>query len=474
MPAAAVHITPYSGSWYPQEPEELRQLVDELWEASLQRTGSYLLPNARGYLVPHAGLAYSGTVAAAVYRHIESQQPRSVVLLGFAHKGAPSGLWIPEVSSIINPLGETHVDAEMAGRLVASGAFHSMAEERLCDHSIEIQLPLLQRAAPEARIVPVYVSGLSDARRDEAAGILAGTLGPNDVVVASSDLTHFGAAFGYEPFRVDSQTGERLRRLDFEVLDSASSLLPQMFMRTLRQTASTVCGYEPVSLLLAVMRMLDGEVFQSVLDYQASGEITEDFHHSVSYGAAGYFPASSFEVTPEAGTLLLDLARRTLGEYRRTGRRPKVVLPERPDPILDRRSAAFVTLWKQGDLRGCIGHPTNDSALGELIPELTMAAALDDSRFDRLAQDETGIDIDISLLTPLKRIPDRSCFKVNTHGAILRSGYHQGLLLPQVATERGWGADQFFAALAHKAGVSMDVYADPATELHVFRAQVIH
>lgn len=475
MPVAAIHDSPYSGSWYPADRIELDELVGRLWEWSRQRTGECLLDNPLGFVVPHAGLVYSGTVAAAAYRHIERRRPKRVVLLGFAHHGCPPGLWIPDVASVRTPFGEVRLDPEAIADLKSGGIFRTLPEARLCDHSIEIQLPLLQRAAPESSIVPVYVSRLGERAREEAARVLVQRIRAGDVLVASSDLTHYGSVFGYQPFPVDSRVEERLRDLDLSALDAAGSLRPELFLRTLRGTSATVCGYEPISLLLAVIRgSEDGqEPFQQILDYQTSGEITGDFHHSVSYGAAGYFPYSSFEVDSDAQELLIDLARRTLREYQTTGRRPTAVAPARDHPVLDKRSSAFVTLHRDGQLRGCIGRSTAEAPLSEVIPELTMAAALDDTRFGRVTPDETGIEIEISLLTPMKRIVDRSDFRVNLHGALLQSGKRHGLLLPQVATERNWNAEQFFAALARKAGVDQSAYDDPATKLHVFRAQII-
>jgi MEMO1 family protein len=473
---AATHVSPYSGSWYPGDRAELAELIGRLWESSEQRTGAFLLANPLGFVVPHAGLVYSGTVAASAYRHIERRRPECIVLLGFAHRGCPPGLWIPDVGAVRTPLGEVRFDAEAIGDLTAGGSFRTMPEARLCDHSIEIQLPLIQIAAPESGIVPVYVSRLDGRARDEAAAALARRIRAGDILVASSDLTHYGSAFRYQPFPADSRVEERLRKLDFDALDAAGSLRPELFLRNLRETSATVCGYEPISLLLSALRASEdqGEIFQQVLDYQTSGEITGDFRHSVSYASAGYFRYSSFEVCSEVQALLLDLAKRTLQEYQTTGRRPIAVTPRSEHPVLGKRSAAFVTLHRDGQLRGCIGRDSSDTPLRESIPDLTMAAALDDTRFGRVTPDEIGIDIEISLLTPMKRIAERSDFRVNTHGALLQSGHRHGLLLPQVATERNWSTEQFFLALARKAGLDPDVYDDPTTRLRVFRAQVIH
>jgi MEMO1 family protein len=476
MRASSMHESPYSGTWYPRDSSELSELLDNAWKTSERRTGAPLLPGGLAFVVPHAGLVYSGQVAAAVYRHLEHQRPRRVLLAGFSHRGGGSGVSIPEISGFSTPLGRLPVDLELAGRLAAFEPFHFAPEATLCDHSVEIQLPLLQRAVPQAQVVPLYVGALEPADREQAARRIAELLSPETVLLASSDLTHFGRAFHFQPFAVDGSVADRLRRLDFEVLEAAGSLRDQLFLQTLHETSATVCGYDPIALLLATVRCLGGEedTFQQVLDYQTSGELTGDFHSSVSYGALGYFPYSAFELNVEEQAAVLSLARQALAEYRSTGTRRIPDLPPTGLPALTRHAALFVTLHKGGQLRGCLGRTQAVQSIESAVPELTVAAASEDTRFDPVSPAETGIEVEVSVLSPMRRIIRRDDFLVGRHGAVLKAKGRLGILLPQVATERGWTSDQFFDALAAKSGVSRDAFSDPATRLYVFRAQIIH
>jgi AmmeMemoRadiSam system protein B/AmmeMemoRadiSam system protein A len=474
MQAATSHLSPYSGAWYPGDAAELRALVTRLFADSERRTGRYSAPDAAGFVVPHAGLIYSGTVASAVYRQLRSIAPRRIVLLGFTHRGAARGAWIPDVGAFRTPLGDIEVDGEFAEALIETGAFGRFPEHLLCDHSVEIQLPLLQVAAPEARIVPVYVNRLDAEARRLAAHRLTSLVAPGTVLVASSDFTHYGRDFFYQPFPADELIGGRLRELDESAIEAAGTLDPEEFLRVLHSTGSTVCGYDPISLLLETLRCLGEreEIFQETLDYQTSGEITGDFRHSVSYAALGYFPFSALDLGPQDQRALLDSATRTLADYLRTGRR-KPFPPDPASPALDRRGAAFVTLYSQGALRGCVGRRASEETLAQIVPLLTLSAALEDTRFDPVTPGESDLEIEISVLSPMKRIGSLEQFRVNQHGALLESGHDRALLLPQVAAERNWRADQFFEALARKAGVSREVYRDPAARLFVFRAQII-
>jgi uncharacterized protein (TIGR00296 family) len=105
---------------------------------------------------------------------------------------------------------------------------------------------------------------------------------------------------------------------------------------------------------------------------------------------------------------------------------------------------------------------------------MTLAAALEDSRFAPLRPEETGIEIEISVLSPMKRLAGAGGFRIGRDGAYLRAGGLSGLLLPQVAEGRDWTAKDFLGALARKARLSPDVYRDPQSRLYVFRAQIIH
>ncbi|MCP5119719.1 MAG: AMMECR1 domain-containing protein, partial [bacterium] len=96
-----------------------------------------------------------------------------------------------------------------------------------------------------------------------------------------------------------------------------------------------------------------------------------------------------------------------------------------------------------------------------------------DRRFSPVGREETDIEIEISLLSPMKRLVDRRRFQVNRDGGYLRSGHLSGLLLPQVAESRGWTSEQFLSALARKAGAPDDVYDQPETKLYTFRAQIV-
>lgn len=469
----SAHTSPFAGSWYPERRADLQALLGSLFDSSVQRTGPSLLPRPLAFVVPHAGLAYSGTVAASAYRYLEAAKPERVFILGFRHRGDRDGVSIPDIDAFRTPMGELQVDRAAIHELASAAPFTMAVESRVCDHSVEIQLPLVQKSAPGATVVPLYVGNLDDAQRQAAATALAGQIQPGDILLASSDLTHYGRNFGYEPFPASRDTAWRLAQLDTSVMDAAGSLDPALFLATLRELESTACGYDPIALLLATLGLFGGEeVFQETLDYQTSAELTGDFRHSVSYGALGYFRADSFQLDDGAAHALLESARATLAHLSTTGER-KAIPPPGGHPMLTRRAMAFVSLHQGDELFGCVGSRTAHMPLAHAVPSLTLAAALDDPRFQHGATVPEGLAIEISVLTPMKRIRDWRAFQIGRHGVLLEHGVRSELLLPQVARHDLSTAPRFLEALSRKAGLAPSAYRDPEARLSVFQAQVL-
>jgi len=149
----------------------------------------------------------------------------------------------------------------------------------------------------------------------------------------------------------------------------------------------------------------------------------------------------------------------------------KTFLPGMVSPALSTPCGAFVTLNKNGKLRGCIGYVTSDQALYSTVVEAAKAAAFQDSRFPPLGREELPqIDIEISVLSPLVKLPDIGDIEIGRHGIFLRKGYHSGLLLPQVATEYAWGREAFLDNTCYKAGLPGGCWRDPDVSIETFTA----
>ena len=171
--------------------------------------------------------------------------------------------------------------------------------------------------------------------------------------------------------------------------------------------------------------------------------------------------------------ILLKVARDTVEAV--INRRPSPK-PNSDDPELNAPCGCFVTLKNQERLRGCIGQFTSDCPLIELVAEMAKASATGDPRFfdDRITSDELEqLDIEISILSPLKRTTKPLNLRLGVDGIYIKRGYASGCFLPQVATETGWSKEEFLSyCCAHKAGLPADAWKDPKTDVFLFSAEV--
>jgi len=157
-------------------------------------------------------------------------------------------------------------------------------------------------------------------------------------------------------------------------------------------------------------------------------------------------------------------------------RHQKIAPPESDDPELNAQCGCFVTLKNGERLRGCIGRFVSDSPLIELVAEMAKASATGDPRFfaDPITVGELeNLNIEISVLSPLKRTNDPLSLKLGVDGIYIKKGHASGCFLPQVATETGWSKEEFLSyCCAHKAGLAPDAWKDPETEVYLFTAEV--
>jgi len=172
----------------------------------------------------------------------------------------------------------------------------------------------------------------------------------------------------------------------------------------------------------------------------------------------------------DARRALLSIARASI-RAAAEGADPDIAVPGIPE--LQGPGAAFVTLRADGALRGCIGHLAAEQPLWISVREMAVAAATRDDRFSPIAPDELpGLEVEISVLSPRKRVGGPAHVVIGRDGLYVRRGPNSGLLLPQVATEHAWSGEEFLAQACKKAGLPIDAWRDPATVIETFTAEV--
>ena len=168
---------------------------------------------------------------------------------------------------------------------------------------------------------------------------------------------------------------------------------------------------------------------------------------------------------------LVQLARSTIEAYVREKR--IIDPPAELDPVMEGQAGAFVSLHRQGQLRGCIGYVHGVKPLADTINDMAEAAAFQDPRFPSLKKDElSDLEIEISVLTPMKKISDVNEIEVGKHGLMMTNGPCSGLLLPQVATQYNWDRETFLSQTCSKAGLPADAWQDKDTDIYIFSADI--
>ncbi|PIU89807.1 MAG: hypothetical protein COY42_05485 [Armatimonadetes bacterium CG_4_10_14_0_8_um_filter_66_14] len=475
--AQSVRPATQAGRFYPASPAELRAQV----ESCLEATEQVELPgDLVGLVVPHAGYVFSGGVAAWGYRQVEGKQFDTVVILGPSHHVALSKHAVSPEDAYATPLGTVPLDKEVRRTLLDACDVlveRSAAHEQ--EHSIEVQLPFLQCVLKDFRLVPIVLGQPTKESCRKLAKALAALLPQRKMlIIASSDLSH------YPTYDVAEKTDKALlaavAKLDPDALLAADR---EWMGKALPNLKCTMCGLWPAVTLAMVTEEL-GSCSAKVLRYANSGDVPAGSKSEVvGYGAVAVCrkggaptpvatpPAGSDRYTLDAAEqqYLLTLARQSL-EACVNGKR--FAPPKPADPKLTRDSGAFVTLKKHGELRGCIGYLAAVKPLYAAIAEMAESAALRDPRFEAVKPGELAdIDLEISVLSPLRPLKSLDDIVVGKHGLVMTSGLHRGVLLPQVPTEQGWDRDQYLEGLCRKTGVPNRSWEKGAT-LEAFTAQV--
>jgi AmmeMemoRadiSam system protein B/AmmeMemoRadiSam system protein A len=478
MVMAANDIRPYlnTGPWYPSDPQRLNQMLDGFFNAVPQPEKA---APVRGIIAPHAGFEYSGRCAARAYRLLSPAQGiRRVILLGASHRSGFYGACVADYKAYATPLGQVPVDTEICRALAAKKFFRNDRDTMRFEHSLENQLPFLQKvlSGSDYKIVPIIFGALNKNDFAVMAGIIAPYIDTQTLVVVSSDMTHFGENFSYTPFHRD--LAGNLTRLDQGFIETILKLDFDRCFAYHEKTGITACGFVPIGVMIRLFEKK--KISCTLTDYYKSGDLNGDYSSCVSYASLTFTSADNTTKDPiglsqAEQKLLLELARSTLQSYLKNIRMPQQKENQfAAYPKLGENLGVFVTLRKKGELRGCIGSIIGVEPLYRGVMVNAIHAAVDDPRFPPLQQKELeGVEIEISVMTPLRLISDHRSIRLGTDGVIIRDKFSQAVFLPQVAVETKWNLDQFLGNLCLKAGLDFNAFRhSPSMRFYVFQAQV--
>ncbi len=456
-----------AGTWYTENPAQLSAEIKNYLEAIDLEP----LDNVMALLLPHAGYRYSGMVAAHGIKLLEGRSFSRVIVIGPSHQVALiDTVSIPDVSHIETPLGRIEIDRDLVGHLLENPAFQSYTRAHQGEHSVQIELPFLQQELGDFKLVPIICGELSEANVRKIAATLLENIDAETLIIISSDFTHYGSSFNYVPFK--KEISQNLKKLDMGAFRWIEQKNLTGFLQYIQNTKVTICGRSPIAILLA---MLPDAAQVKLLKYETSANLTGDWSQSVSYISAAISGHWTNATSP--GLKLSDADK--IGLLRLARHRiSKELNAQIPDQALEITPpmqvvmGGFVTLHKQGQLRGCIGEIFPRRALHEVIKEHAVSAAFHDPRFPRLRANELDeINIEISALTVPHRIHSYQEIRIGQHGIVLSKKGRTAVFLPQVASEQGWGIEETLAHLAQKAGLASNDW-ESGCEFKVFEAIV--
>ncbi|MEJ0020836.1 MAG: AmmeMemoRadiSam system protein B [Acetobacteraceae bacterium] len=438
---SAIRQPAVAGTFYPADREALeRQLALFLSEAA-NAAPAPTWPKA--IIGPHAGYAYSGPVAARAYARLAAARGsiRRVVLIGPSHHVAFRGFAVDTAQAWAMPGGTVRLDLEAIARLRTLPMVGVLEAAYQREHALEVHVPFLQHVLGDFALVPI-VAG--DAPADAVAAVLDALWGgPETLVVVSTDLSHFHDYAACR--RLDETTAAAIERFDLDALGPAEA-----------------CGAIPTrGLLLAARRR--GMTIER-LDLRNSGDTAGPRDRVVGYGAWALHepaPEDAERAAVEAvGPLLIDLVRQSIAIGLDTGQPPQVRAGPDLPPLLAAPGAAFVTLYRNGELRGCIGSAVAHRPLLVDVVQHGFNAAFRDWRFARLDWLELpGLALSVSVLTPPAPMAFASeadllaQLRPGVDGLIIEDLGRRSLFLPAV-WEQLPDRRQFLAALKLKAGLA--------------------
>jgi MEMO1 family protein len=456
-----------AGSWYPSSNKALSAVLDNYFNLAKVEP---IEGDIRAIIVPHAGLVYSGAVAAYAYKAIQGKNYTTVLILGFCHRKSFDGVSVYKEGYFETPLGNLAVDSKLANEIISRDKKIIFYPEAFNDeNSIELELPFIKKALPEAKIVPIAFGSGSFKYCKLMTDILVDVLKDRKdiIIIASSDMSHYHSY--EEARRIDSDSISLIKNLSAREIYEKSVTREQIF-----------CGYMPITATLLTSKDIGADKV-AILQYANSGDVTGDKKRVVGYVSAVIYEDFQQGREEQKGEKmlsevqrkrLLEIARESIKTYLKTG---KVLEVTEDDPVLNRKMGAFVTLHNKGRLRGCIGNIIGRGPLYLTIRDMAIESTLD-PRFilNKVTLREMDkIDIEISVLSELKKITDVNKIEMGVHGVLVRKGVSSGVYLPQVATEMGWSREEFLTSLcANKAGFSPDAWKTGEIDIYIFTAEV--
>ncbi len=466
-----------AGSFYPADKSSLINQINGFLDKAEKIETNQQVPIL---IVPHAGYDYSGQTAGWAYKQIENQNYQKIILLGCSHQTYFDHAAVDNQNAWQTPLGKIVIEVELTNALINQSEtirFDFAPHEQ--EHSLEVQLPFLQTVLKKFQIAPILLGQVENKTLADLAKAIIDNFDKKTLLVISSDLCHYPNAKTAK--MVDQETIKA-------ILTGKVEKFSQALAKNTGQNGVTTCACAAEAIKVGIMVAQNLNIRKiKLLNYSNSVDTGGDKNRVVGYASIGFYLPNKKQATLKTPNLtdtkitkglnknqqkrLLQIARKTLESYLKN---KKITAIKVTDLKLQQKMGAFVTLTKNGQLRGCIGQVKAEKPLYQTVMEKIIKAALKDPRFAPItAKELEKVKIEVSVLSPLQKIDDWRKIKLGQDGVLIRQGFRDGLFLPQVALKTGWDLETFLQNLcARKAGLEPKCYQDPKTQIYIFQAQV--
>jgi AmmeMemoRadiSam system protein B/AmmeMemoRadiSam system protein A len=460
-----------AGKFYPSDVKQLEAEVKEF----LRNSDSKQLGEISGLISPHAGYVFSGRTAATAFAQLNPESIfENIFIIGSSHHHHFGKAAVYSEGDWEMPYGKESVNADIGNELANKypEIFTDNPLYHKEEHSLEVQLPFLHyRLKNPYKIVPIII-GCSDTGVCRSIALaLKPYMTAKNLFVVSTDLSHYPA---YDDAKkADKNTINAILTGNPEKLVMALNGNTRQHIPGL---ATSLCGWTSVLTFMMMTEEIGGFEYH-LIDACNSGDAK---YYGKKDSVVGYCSTaitrnentkSEFNLNDHEKKLLLGIARKTLENYF-AHTKTEVINKNELTNNLKAYCGAFVTLHIDGRLRGCIGRMTGNVLLYELVSEMAISAAFHDRRFSPLQSSELQrVKIEISVLSPMKKIDDISEIELGKHGILIENGYRSGVFLPQVATETGWTLEEYLGHCARdKAGLGWEGWRN--ANIYVFTAEV--
>jgi MEMO1 family protein len=467
-----------AGRFYSADKVTLTNDLSQLFKGV--RTGQSTT-RVRAIITPHAGYVFSGQIAASAFAEIPKEtQYDNIFIIGSSHVMAFNGASVYNTGDYLTPLGRAKVNRKIADDLKTNNScFRFPVTSHAQEHSLEVQIPFIQYYFKNTpAIVPIIIGTDSKNTIRDISAALKPYFDSNNLFIISSDFSHYPS---YNEARIiDQATADAIVTGNAETF---LDVLQRNSARGVQSLATSMCGWTS-GLALLYLTEKDHNLEFSKVAYCNSGDsrygnkdevvgynaiiITEK--KTVPNPTANQGSEVSF--TREEKEKLFSIARGSIRKMLDENKRQSID-PTSVPPALKKNMGAFVTLKINGELRGCIGRFTSPDPLYEVVNQMAEASAFEDTRFSPLTKKEyEKTQIEISVLSPLKKISDTSEIVLGKHGIYIKKDFRSGTMLPQVATEQKWTLEQFLGYTSRdKAGLGWLGWKD--AEIFIYEAVVL-